>query len=100
MLLQGKVAVITGAASGIGAATARLFASEGAKVVLGDLTESGAGLAAELAADGCAAAFQPVDVTDETSVAALTQGAVMHFGRLDILVANAGIPERKSPIHE
>lgn len=100
MLLQGKVAVITGAGSGIGAATARLFASEGAKVVLGDITESGAALAAELAAVGCAAAFQLVDVTDETSVAALTQGAVMHFGRLDILVANAGIPERKSPIHE
>ncbi len=100
MLLQGKVAVITGAGSGIGAAIARLFAIEGAKVVLGDLAETGAALASELGADGSEAIFEHVDVTDETSVAALMQAAVAHFGRLDILVANAGIPERKSPIHE
>ncbi|WFU43348.1 SDR family NAD(P)-dependent oxidoreductase [Bradyrhizobium sp. CB82] len=99
MLLRGKVAVITGAGSGIGAAVAQLFAVEGAKVVLGDLAESGATLAAGLAAEGHAADFQRVDVTDETSVAALIQAAVTQFGRLDILVANAGIPERKSPIH-
>ena len=100
MLLTGKVAVVTGAGSGIGAAIARLFAGEGAKVVLGDLAESGAVLAAELAAEGFDAVFQRVDVTDETSAAALMQVAVTQFGRLDILVANAGIPERKSPIHE
>ncbi|MBP0112074.1 MULTISPECIES: SDR family NAD(P)-dependent oxidoreductase [Bradyrhizobium] len=99
MLLQGKVAVITGAGSGIGAAVARLFAVEGAKVMVGDLAESGATLAAGLAAEGHAAVFQYVDVTDEASVAALMQAAVTQFGRLDILVANAGIPERKSPIH-
>jgi len=100
VLLTGKVAVVTGAGSGIGAAIARLFAGEGAKVVLGDLAESGAVLAAELAAEGFDAVFQRVDVTDETSAAALMQVAVTQFGRLDILVANAGIPERKSPIHE
>ncbi|AND94009.1 MULTISPECIES: SDR family NAD(P)-dependent oxidoreductase [Bradyrhizobium] len=100
MLLEGKVAVITGAGSGIGAAIARLFAVEGAKVLLGDLAEGGAALAAGLAADGHAAGFQHVDVTDEASVAELMQAAVTLFGRLDILVANAGIPERKSPIHE
>lgn len=100
MLLEGKVAVVTGAGSGIGAAIARLFAAEGAKVVIGDLADSGAALADELAGAGFAAAFQHVDVTDEASVAALMQVAVAHFGRLDILVANAGIPERKSPIHE
>ena len=100
MLLTGKVAVVTGAGSGIGAAIARLFAGEGAKVVLGDLAESGAVLAAELAAEGFDAVFQRVDVTDETSAAALMQVAVTQFGWLDILVANAGIPERKSPIHE
>jgi NAD(P)-dependent dehydrogenase (short-subunit alcohol dehydrogenase family) len=100
VLLKGKVAIITGAGSGIGAAIARLFAVEGAKVVLGDLAESGAALAAGLTADGRAAVFQHVDVTDEVSVAALMQAAVTQFGRLDILVANAGIPERKSPIHE
>ncbi|WP_342739011.1 SDR family NAD(P)-dependent oxidoreductase [Bradyrhizobium sp. B117] len=100
MLLEGKVAVVTGAGSGIGAAIARLFVAEGAKVVLGDLAESGAALAAELAADSFQAAFWRVDVTDESSVAALIQAAVAKFGWLDILVANAGIPERKAPIHE
>ena len=100
MLLEGKIAVVTGGGSGIGAAIARLFAAEGAKIVIGDLAESGAALAAELAADGFSAVFQRVDVTDEAEVAALMQKAVSGFGRLDILVANAGIPERKSPIHE
>lgn len=100
MLLKGKVAVVTGAGSGIGAAIARLFASEGAKVVLGDLAESARTLADELSAAGFEAAFQRVDVTNEASVAALIESASARFGRLDILVANAGIPERKSPIHE
>jgi NAD(P)-dependent dehydrogenase (short-subunit alcohol dehydrogenase family) len=100
VLLTGKAAVVTGAGSGIGAAIARLFVVEGAKVVLGDLAESGAALATELAADGFEAVFQRVDVTDETSAAALMEVALTRFGRLDILVANAGIPERKSPIHQ
>lgn len=100
MLLEGKIAVVTGGGSGIGAAIARLFVAEGAKIVIGDLAESGAALAAQLMADGFSAAFQRVDVTDEAEIAALMQLAVSRFGRLDILVANAGIPERKSPIHE
>ena len=99
MLLEGKVAVVTGAGSGIGAAIARLFAVEGAKVILGDLAESAATRAAELAGEGFGATSQRVDVTDESSVAGLMQAAVTRFGRLDILVANAGIPERKAPIH-
>ena len=57
MLLKGKIAVVTGAGSGIGAAIARLFASEGAKVVLGDLAESARTLADELSAAGFEAAF-------------------------------------------
>ena len=100
MLLEGKIAVVTGGGSGIGAAIARLFVAEGAKIVIGDLAESGAALAAELTDDGFSVAFQRVDVTDEADVAALMQFATSRFGRLDILVANAGIPERKSPIHE
>ena len=100
MLLQGKVAVVTGAGSGIGSAITRLFACEGAKIVLGDLAQSAGVLAEELAAAGSTAVFQRADVVDEVSVAALMEAAVTHFGRLDILVANAGIPERKSPIHE
>lgn len=100
MLLKGKVAVVTGAGSGIGAAVARLLVVEGAQVVLGDLAEGGAALAAELASEGFDAAFRRADVTDEGDVAALIQAAVAQFHRLDILVANAGIPERKAPIHE
>jgi NAD(P)-dependent dehydrogenase (short-subunit alcohol dehydrogenase family) len=98
MLLRGKVAVVTGGGSGIGAAIARLFAVEGAKVVIGDPVEGTP--TSELAAGGLDIVFQRVDVTDETSVAALMQAAVAHFDRLDILVANAGIAERKTPIHE
>jgi len=100
MLLEGKVAVVTGAGSGIGAAIARLFADEGAKVVLGDIADGASSLSNELADGGFQVAFQRVDVIDEISVAALMRTAVTRFGRLDILVANAGIPERKSPIHE
>jgi NAD(P)-dependent dehydrogenase (short-subunit alcohol dehydrogenase family) len=100
MLLEGKVAVVTGAGSGIGAAIARLFADEGAKVVLGDIADGAGSLSNELAHGGSEVAFQRVDVVDEISVAALMRTAVTRFGRLDILVANAGIPERKSPIHE
>jgi NAD(P)-dependent dehydrogenase (short-subunit alcohol dehydrogenase family) len=100
MLLEGKVAVVTGAGSGIGAAIARLFADEGAKVVLGDIADGATSLSNELADAGLEVAFQRVDVVDEISVAALVRNTVTRFGRLDILVANAGIPERKSPIHE
>lgn len=101
MLLEGKVAIVTGAGSGIGAAITRLFAAEGARLVLGDLAEDGAGaLSAELTAGGAEAVFQQVDVTSETSVARLVEAAVTRFRRLDIMVANAGVAERKSPIHE
>ncbi len=86
--LDGKVAVITGGASGIGAATAKLFVTEGAKVMLGDIQdEAGEELATSL---GEAVAYQHADVTQETDVKALMDGAVSRFGRLDILFNNAG----------
>ncbi len=89
MRLTGKVAIISGAASGMGAATARLFAREGAKVVIADLLEEqGRALAASI---GPAARFERLDVTDEASWAAVVAAARQHFGRLDILVNNAGI---------
>jgi len=85
--LAGKVAVITGGASGIGLATARRFAAEGAKVVIGDVDPvSGAAAAAEV--DGL---FVAVDVTDEAAVNALFDAAVAEYGRLDIAFNNAGI---------
>lgn len=88
--LTGKVAVITGATSGIGAATARLFAREGAKVVLsGRAKDQGQALAGEL---GEQAVFLRADVTSEAEIAALLDGAVHRFGRVDCLFNNAGAP--------
>ena len=89
MRLTGKVAIVTGAASGMGAATARVFAREGAKVVIADvLEEEGAKLAAEI---GAAARFERLDVTDEEGWQAVVANTIRHFGGLDILVNNAGI---------
>jgi NAD(P)-dependent dehydrogenase (short-subunit alcohol dehydrogenase family) len=85
--LAGKVGVITGAGSGIGLATARRFAAEGAKVVCADLDpETGAKAAAEVAG-----LFVEVDVTSESQVEALYQTAVDEYGGLDIAFNNAGI---------
>lgn len=94
--LAGKVAVITGAASGIGEATARRFVEEGCKVVLGDIQiEQGQALAAEL---GAGVVFQQCNVTKEDEVAALIDLAVKDFGRLDIMFNNAGIVGAIGPI--
>jgi len=87
--LDGKVALITGAARGQGAAAARRFVEEGARVVVCDLlADEGKALAAEL---GDAAWFQPLDVGDENGWAAAVQEARAQFGGLDVLVNNAGI---------
>lgn len=87
--LEGKVAIITGAARGIGAAAARRFATEGAKLMLADvLAEPLQKLAAEI---GAAAAICPTDVTDETAVKKLVEETVKRFGKVDIALLNAGI---------
>lgn len=87
--LAGKVAFVTGGAAGIGAACVRLFAAEGAKVVLTDLDDArGEALAAEL---GGAVRYLHQDVTDEAGWPGAIQAAVQGFGGLDIMVANAGI---------
>jgi 3alpha(or 20beta)-hydroxysteroid dehydrogenase len=87
--LDGKVAIITGAARGIGAAEARLFVAEGANVLLGDVRDAeGEALAAEL---GAAAAYTHLDVSDADEWAAATALALGRFGGLDVLVNTAGI---------
>lgn len=89
MRLRDKVAIVTGAASGMGASTARLFAAEGAKVVLTDiLADEGMALAAEL---GNAARFQMLDVTSEADWAALVSDTLGTEGKIDVLVNNAGV---------
>ena len=80
MLLAGKVAVVTGAASGIGEAIATLFAAEGARIIIGDLAEAGRAVAERISREGGEADFLSADVTDEDSVAALMQAAAGRHG--------------------
>jgi len=92
MRLANKVAIISGAASGMGAATARRFAKEGAKVVIADLlSEEGNALADSINATGGDATFFVLNVTDEAGWKEVVAETVRIYGRLDILVNNAGI---------
>ena len=92
MRLEGKVALISGGARGMGAAEARMFASEGASVVIGDVLEDeGRRVAAEIGEAGGQALFVALDVTSESQWRNAIDAAVSTFGRLDVLVNNAGI---------
>ena len=92
MRLKDKVAVVTGAASGIGKEIARTFVAEGAKVVIADLNQNGAdATAAELNGSGKNAIGVAMDVTNEAQVEAGMAKAIETFGKIDILVSNAGI---------
>jgi len=94
--LTGKVAVITGASSGIGAASARRFVEEGAKVVVADVqTELGEQVVSEL---GDAARFAQCDVTDEAAIAAAVDLATATWGRLDVMFNNAGVVGAVGPV--
>jgi 2-hydroxycyclohexanecarboxyl-CoA dehydrogenase len=90
--LDGKIAAVTGGASGIGEATVRRFVAEGAKVAFCDRDgERGQRVAAELEASGATVAFTQADVGTEAACLAFVNGAADKFGRLNILVNNAGI---------
>lgn len=92
MRLKDKIAIVTGAASGIGKEIARTFVAEGAKVVIADLNQKGAdATAAELNGTGLHAAGVAMDVTNEAEVEAGMAKAIEVFGKIDILVSNAGI---------
>jgi 3-oxoacyl-[acyl-carrier protein] reductase len=97
MGLEGKVAIVTGAASGIGAATIRFLARERAKVIISDINLEGVQkLKEDLASKGAQAVAVKTDISDLVQVRQLTEKALVAFGRIDILVNNAGI----SPKHQ
>lgn len=90
--IEGKIAIVTGGASGIGEATTRLFVSEGAKVVIADIDdEKGNALEAELNHDGEVARYRQLDVTQESRWIEVVGEVMDTWGRLDVVVNNAGM---------
>jgi 3-oxoacyl-[acyl-carrier protein] reductase len=98
-LLQGKTAIVTGAASGMGKAIAKLFADQGARVVLADLNKEAAEKVALELQEGRGHAVK-TDVSDDQSVAALVKETIAVFGAIDVLVNCAGVPQAFTPIEE
>lgn len=96
MRLSGKIAIVTGAGRGIGAAIAETFVREGAHVIVAELDEKTGKATAERL--GAAAHFQPTDVTDNQSVAVCADQTLKQHGRIDILVNNAGINVFHDPL--
>jgi 3alpha(or 20beta)-hydroxysteroid dehydrogenase len=99
--LKGKVALVTGAATGLGAAQAQVLAKEGARVVLADLADAeGEKVAAEIRAGDCDAHYVHLDVSKEEDWQRAVRVTVERYGKLDVLVNNAGIVINRVPIDE
>lgn len=99
--VEGKIAIVTGAAKGLGAASAKVLAREGAKVICTDLDEAGGeAVSAEIQRSGGEAVFTPHDVVDEAQWERVTKLAEDRFGGLHIVVNNAGIAPAGGPIED
>ena len=96
MRLQNKISVITGGASGIGLATANLFAKEGATVIIWDVDEIGKDEATRLTSAGFQVSFMKVSVADKSAVQQATELLIKQYSRIDILINNAGITRDKT----
>jgi 3-oxoacyl-[acyl-carrier protein] reductase len=100
MRLKGKVAIVTGAGSGFGAGIAKRFAEEGAGVMVADIADAGRRVAGEISTAGGKAVFQHADVTRAQDWASLIGAAQSAFGKVDIVVNNAGWTHRRKPYVE
>ena len=99
MRLENKVAIVTGAGSGFGEGIARRFATEGARIVVNDVNlEAGERVTAAMVAEGLEARFIAADVSNSAAVKGLVDGAMSVYGRVDIMVNNAGIAQRAGPM--
>jgi NAD(P)-dependent dehydrogenase (short-subunit alcohol dehydrogenase family) len=98
--LEGKVAIVTGASTGIGSATARLFVDEGAKVLAADIKDPGDELAGALDRHAAVLKFATLDIREERSWAAALDTCVSHFGQPNVLINNAGALGSGKPVHE
>jgi len=96
MRLKNKTALITGGANGIGLATATRFAKEGANVILWDVNDKGNDVVQQLKNEGHEAIFKKISVTNEAEVQKAVNEAFDHFGRIDILINNAGITKDRT----
>ncbi len=96
MRLQDRVAIVTGGASGIGRATVELFAKEGAKVIIWDVSDQGMTLAQQLTQKGLSATFMKVSVADKIEVERAVAEIINQFSRIDILINNAGITQDRT----
>jgi 3-oxoacyl-[acyl-carrier protein] reductase len=103
MRLTGKVAIVTGAGSGFGEGIARRFAEEGAKIIVNDIDDAGGSRVAaaiEAAQGQGSARYVRADVADNAAMAGLVEAALARFGRIDIMVNNAGITHKNGPMLE